>query len=109
MIKHHYRFNGLAQVRIATYSIESYENIIANGNNRERSLRRYADLPLSKLALRHASPSLYEQLSTDGQSARNSSSFLGGVFKYVNRHANRTIPFGMFVAHRAFVNSFARA
>lgn len=105
-MKSHYKFNGLMQVRICTHDLKSYNKILYDSNVFEDEIKEYVNSSLPALALEHASNDLYQQfvLDDDNQSMKK---VIGGAFKYLDRHANRTTPFGSFVAHRAYRNDFS--
>lgn len=73
-------------------------------DERGSAFSSYANSVFSGLALQHASPNLHEQLLGSGSKDSAVLRLQSGLFKYLNRNANRTVPFGLFVAHRAYLN-----
>lgn len=109
VLKSWYRTNGLLQARVCTWSLEAYNEVLSDPNHFIKRLSAYANSSMPKLALEHASKSLVNQLAEAENNNKRLRKLSFGIFKYCNRHANRTVPFGLFVAHRAFINSYESA
>lgn len=88
-----YRFNSLIQQRVAVTPIDAYEKALVG----DREWLKNSNL---RAAIAHASPTLSEELADEPIKSK----VIEAAFRYLNRSANRMTPFGLFVAHRPFVN-----
>lgn len=104
-----YRLNNLFQIRVATLELPIFEAMLKGVSQFEEMTEEYVRDPLHGLALEHATNTLFAQIDSMAGKTSNSNDMRHAILRYINRNANRTTPFGLFVAHRAYINSREKA